>query len=129
MARPSYQLFTTDNDLLTKGSRRITAESVAASSTDTYYSNQFPSRDGMLGFTVTTSGTLTGTFTLWYSNKENPSVADDTDWDQNEEWTPTNPAGGVTKEVYAVTDMPVKWARLKYVNASGTGNLQGEAQV
>lgn len=127
MGRPSYKMFTTRTALATGGVTQT--DGVAASSTNTYYSNKMqPHRHG-LGFQLETTGTLTGTFTLWWSDEEAPTLADDTDWAQDTSWSPTNPAGSTTKVKYAVEGIKGRWARVKYVNASGTGNLLGEAQA
>lgn len=105
-------------------------EGVAASSTNTYYSQKMqPDDEGLLGFTLETTGTLTGTFTLWYSDEDQPALATDTDWVQDTSWSPTNPAGSTTKVKYVVSGLRGKWARVKYVNGSGTGNLLGYANV
>lgn len=124
MGRPSYKLFVTRTALATGGVTQT--DGVAASSTNTYYGNKMNPRENSLGFQLQTTGTLTGTFTLWWSDEENPSVSDDTDWVQDTSWSPTNPAGSTTKVKYSVTDVRARWARVKYVNASGTGDLLGE---
>lgn len=121
--RAVYKMFTTETT--TTGARYV-AEGVAASSTDTYYSKKFAiGDDNAIGFSLETTGTLTGTFTLWLSDEPNPSLANDTDWEQDASWAPTNPAAGVSYTKYDITDRKGKWWRIKYVNASGTGNLLG----
>lgn len=68
------------------------------------------------------SGTPTGTFTVWGSNKVDPKLADDSDW-----FNPTlavaivQPAGTASKDFVDLAGWPFRKMRLKYVNASGTG--------
>ncbi len=123
MPRPSYDLFTTQD--VTGGARHVLSY-VAASSTNTYRSNKNPVSDNdSVGFTLETTGTLTGTFTLWWSDEPHPVESTDTDWEQDTAWTPTNPAGAATYTKYSISDIKGKWFRIRYVNASGTGNLLG----
>jgi hypothetical protein len=120
----SYQLFLTD--VTSDSGSLFRTPGVAASSTNTYYSQKMaPDREGLLGFQLETTGNLTGTFTLWYSDEERPALGTDTDWVQDTSWSPTNPAAGTTKVKYVVAGLKARWARVKYVNASGTGNLLG----
>jgi hypothetical protein len=94
----------------------------------TKYSNKMMlSTAGQLAFTLETTGTLAGTFTLWYSDEDQPGLADDTDWVQDSTITFTQPAGSATHIKYAVTDIPGAWYRIKYVHTSGTGSLKGYA--
>lgn len=129
--KPRYHLFVTE---YTNTSSPASAGGlyqdfyVAASSTDTYYSRKMQvSEEGLVGFTLETTGNLTGVFTLWYSDEDRPSLSDDTDWVQDTSWVPTNPAAGTTKVKYVIADLKCRWVRVKYVNASGTGNLIGHA--
>lgn len=119
----TYRLFTTKT--VSDEGASYTEDGVAASSTDTYYSNKMAPGSDDLGFTLQTTGTLTGTFTLWLSDKDHPSLADDADWVQAAGPTFTNPAGSTTKVKYGIEGLEFAWARVKYVNASGTGNLLG----
>lgn len=73
------------------------------------------------GLMVNYTGTLTGTFTLWMSDKLKPSLADDTDWVQDTAFAPTNPAGGAGKFRDDTSNAKSAWKRLKYVQSSGTG--------
>lgn len=98
---------------------------VAASGTNTYYSKPWKG-DVDFGLTVVTSGTLTGTWTLWATDNPNASEADDTDWvDQSShaDFVETNPTGSTTKWRVNSVLMRAGKFRLKYVNASGTGNI------
>ena len=127
--RAVYDLFTTVSTA-SLGARLVTAKSVAVSSTDTYYSKQMQvSEDGELGFELRTTGTPTGTLTLWFSNFEDPDEADDDDWIQDTSWSPTNPAGSAIKTLYSVTGIHARVARVKYVNSSGSGTLAGKQVV
>lgn len=101
-------------------------DAVAASSTNTYYSTPWSANHAGFGANVVTSGTLTGTWTLWVSDKPAPGLADDTDWvdvSAHADFVESNPAGSTTKWVFGSRLLGHRWARLKYVNASGTGNL------
>lgn len=81
-------------------------------------------RDGY-GLHIAYTGTLTGTLTLWMSDKPFPSVADDTDWVQDTAFSPTNPAGAAGKFRDDTGNAKSMHKRLKYVGASGAGTLFG----
>lgn len=103
---------------------------VAVSSTTTYYSEIFAARGtSPVSIHLVWSGTPTGTFTLWYSNKPVPGLAADTDWVQDTTWAPTNPAGSASKAFYTLGNLTATRVRLKYVNASGSGNILGWAEI
>lgn len=100
-------------------------DGVAVSSTTTYYSapvnvHQVVNPSAHLDWT----GTLTGTFTVWGSNKPNPSLVNDADW-----FSPTlavaivQPAGSASKDFVDLSEWPFEWLRFKYVNASGSGAI------
>lgn len=99
---------------------------VAVSSTTTYYSDPW-SKGGADGHSIQLewTGTPTGTFTLWYSNKPNPDRSSDADWIQDTTFTPVNPAGAASKMGDNVANFKANLKRIKYVNASGSGNLFG----
>lgn len=107
-------------------------DGVAVTGTTTYYST--PIRIESL-FRVSVhaewTGTPTGTFTLWTSNKPKPIDSTDADWVA---WTPgtaiVNPAGAAGKATLIWDDArgagcPCRWVHVKYVNASGSGVLSG----
>jgi hypothetical protein len=68
------------------------------------------------------SGTPTGTFTVWGSNKENPIAANDNDW-----FNPplavaiSQPAGSASKDFVDLSGWPFRKMRLKYVASAGAG--------
>lgn len=103
---------------------------VAVSGTPTIYSELWTGdeSDGY-GLTVFTTGTLTGTFTLWMTDKIAPILTSDADWVQDTGFVPTNPAGAAVKFRDDAGNTKAKWKRLKYVNASGTGSLEGYVAV
>lgn len=108
-----------------------TTEGVAVSSTNTYYSQPFSSPYAA-GFSVRLAwtGTPTGTFTLWFSNKENPDRTSDSDWNQDTTFSPTNPAGSAgSMGDGGIGNAHARLWRIKYVNASGSGTLTGQAHV
>ncbi len=99
-------------------------DNVAVSGTNTYYSKIFGGWDFVVwGLHFVWSGTPTGTFTLWKSNKTDPGLADDTDWVQDTSITLANPAGSASKAGNEVGNTAFRHYRIKYVNASGSGNL------
>ena len=81
------------------------------------------------GLHVNCTGTLTGTFTLWMSDKQKPDLSSDTDWVQDTGFTPTNPAGGVAKFRDDGGNAKSEWKRLKYVHASGSGTITAFVSV
>jgi hypothetical protein len=98
---------------------------VAASGTDTYYSASWRGEVDF-GVTVITTGTLTGSFTLWATDNPKADLTDDDDWvdmSTHADFAETNPAGAATKWRFSTTLMRGARFRLKFVNASGTGNL------
>jgi len=98
---------------------------VAVSGTTTYYSD-ITDVSSVLNpsYHLEWTGTPTGTFTVWGSNKENPVAANDNDW-----FNPTlavainQPAGSASKDFVDLTSWPFRKVRLKYVNASGSGTI------
>lgn len=99
-------------------------EGVAVSSTNTYYTSVMSGKHTSgQGFTLKWTGTPTGTFTFWVTDKPNPSLADDTDWVQDStNFTAVNPAGSASTAQHNVTSRHA-FCRVKYVNASGSGTL------
>jgi hypothetical protein len=97
---------------------------VSVSGASTYYSDPFTADSGRaVSIHVVWTSTPTGTFTLWYSNKPNPSLADDTDWVQDTTWSPTNPAGSASKAFYTIGNLTALRCRLKYVNSASSGTI------
>ena len=115
----SYSLYKTADDY-----GRL-SDGVAANSTNTYYSKPWGAKTSW-SLHIETTGTLTGTWTLWSSNKPQPDPTDDDDWidiSTHAGFVETNPAGAATKWTATPDHLPGAWFRLKYVNGSGTGNL------
>jgi len=103
---------------------------VAVSGTPTVYSETWSGEDSDgSGLTIFTTGTLTGTFTLWMTDKPLPDLTADTDWVQDTSFTPTNPAGAAVKFRDDLGNAKSHKKRVKYVNASGSGNIQGFVTV
>lgn len=103
---------------------------VAATGTNTYYSDKFDPLGEGFGLHVETTGTLTGTWTLWKSDRAFPDPANDNDWvdiSTHADFTKTNPAGAATKWAVNSTALRARYFRLKYVNTSGTGTLLADA--
>lgn len=71
------------------------------------------------------TGTPTGVFSLWNSDKENPDETTDTDWTEDTTYTPTNPAGSASKFQQDKVAKSALWKRIKYINTSGVGVLKG----
>src|SRR5215207_1960685 len=98
---------------------------LAVTGANTYYSQPVGVPDGKaLGLEVVFVGTMTGTLSLWLTNKPNADRASDTDWIQDTTFTPTNPAGAGIKNFYTVGNLTCTSARLKYVNSAGSGTLK-----
>ncbi len=131
MSRPSYFMFAT-HTVSASGAgvgsgMDIRTEGTAASSTNSYRSKKFSAASGQIGFTLKSTGTLTGTWTLWYSDEETPSTTDETGWAQDSNFNPTNPAGSPTYKKYAVDGLKTRWYKVRYTNDSGTGSIYGYA--
>lgn len=78
------------------------------------------------GLTVETTGTLTGTWTLWASDNPNASETDDTHWvdtSTHADFVESNPAGSATKWRVNSTLIRAAKLRLKFVAASGAGTI------
>lgn len=90
--------------------------------TGTSYSTKFSMKKGSLFSLHIINGGLTGTLTLWVSNKTNPDESDDTDWVENTDVTFTALAGA-SKEMINAGNAAARFYRVKYVHTSGTGDL------
>lgn len=75
--------------------------------------------------TIFTTGTLTGTFSLFVTDKMFPDLTNDNDWVADAAFVPVNPAGAAVKFRDDAGNAKGAFKRVKYVNASGTGTLQG----
>ena len=126
MAVP-YSIFNT-RSATDPGARDAVGVSVLG--TPTIYSDMWTgeSADGF-NLTVFTTGTLTGTFTMWMTDKPSPDQTNDTDWVQDTTFAPTNPAGAAVKFMDAAGNAKAYRKRLKYVNASGTGVITAYVTV
>jgi hypothetical protein len=119
---PASTLVTTDDEF---------ADEALASGGGSHYSNSWKGEDDF-GLTITTSGTLTGTWTLWATDNPKASLTDDTDWvdtSAHAEFAETNPAGAATKWRVNSVLLRAGRLRLKYVNTSGAGTIQAYATV
>lgn len=122
---PSYKLFSTR----TAGNAGYLLEGVAVSGgAGSYFrSTKFRgSPQGLLSFTLRWTGTPTGVFTLWYSDKDSPDPASETDWKQDTTWSPTNPAGAAGEASYQISGISKRWVKVRYENTAGSGNVFGE---
>lgn len=105
-------------------------QGVSVSSTNTYYSEMWTGEDSDgASLSLFWTGTPTGTFTLWGSDKLNPDQTNDNDWVQDASFAPTNPAGSASKFGDQTGNYKAYRKRIKYVNASGTGVLTGFVTV
>lgn len=103
------------------GVNDTTGDAVAVA---TYYSRPFQGKNGRpLSVHVQVTGTPTGTFTLWYSNKLKPDTANDNDWVQDSGFAPTNPAAGTAKFFTPIGNLVAKHARLKLVTTLSSGTV------
>lgn len=98
-------------------------EGVAVSLTTTYYGTPMDTRSILNpSLHLEWTGTPTGVFTVWGSNKDRPNPATDADW-----FNPplavaiVQPAGAAGKDFVDLSGWPFRWCRPKYVNASGVG--------
>lgn len=99
-------------------------QGLAVTGTNTYYSQMFSgATEPGYGLQVIFAGTPTGTFTLWFSNKDKPDETNDNDWVQDTTFVPTNPAGAGGKFWDDAVNANAFRKRLKYVNASGAGTV------
>jgi hypothetical protein len=97
--------------------------------TTTYYGNAVGGSGAGQSIHLRWTGTPTGTFTLWYSDKQDPVLTTDADWVQDTSSTLANPAGAAGSTFMDTTNSNAKLRRVKYVNASGSGFLSGEIKT
>jgi hypothetical protein len=96
----------------------------------TQYSSVMQARDGeAISVHLEWTGTPTATLTLWYSNKPNPSAANDNDWVQDTTFSPTNPAGSASKGFYTIGNLVALHVRIKCVLGAGAGTLGGWSYI
>lgn len=101
-------------------------DNVAVSSTNTYYSTPADIRDWVHFSLHLFWGAVTGTFTLWVSNKEAPGLTNDDDWFQLSLATAiSQPAGSAGNDWVDLSNIPARWLRAKYVNTSGSATISG----
>ena len=99
-------------------------EGTAVSSTNVAYSDMWTGSDADgYSLSVFYTGTPTGTFTLWFTDKRLPDPSNDNDWIQDTSFSPTNPAGAAGKFGDPAGNFKSYRKRLKYVNVSGSGNV------
>lgn len=93
--------------------------------TTTIYSDRFSMRKGSLfSLHLEWAGSSpSGTLTLWQSNKPNPDPDSVTDWIENTDVTFTSPAGSDSAEFHNIGNSAAKFYMIRYVNATGTGNI------
>jgi hypothetical protein len=96
----------------------------------TVYSAIFtaPNSDGY-SLSVFYTGTLSGTFTLWWSDVPFASQADDTQWIQDTNFSPVNPSGSAGSFGDEAGNSKGFYKRLKYVNSSGSGTITAYVNV
>lgn len=102
---------------------------VAVSSTTTYYSSAIDIDGESVSWHFVWTGTPTGTFTLWYSNKPGADASTDADWVQDPTFPAVNPAGSASKSFISASQTTARACRIKYVNASGSGVLTAWAET
>jgi hypothetical protein len=123
----TYKIYTT---VPTGDSAAPREDGVAVSAAATHYSAPWGARGSQShSLQLEWTGTPVGVFTLWYSNKMHPSLADDADWIEDTDFTPSNPAGSADSMGDNVTVLPANLKRIKYVHASGAGTLKGYVTV
>lgn len=102
----------------------------AVSGTGPFYSDIWTGEDADgYSLSVFYTGTPTGTFTLWFTDKPNPDQTNDNDWIQDTAFSPTNPAGAGGKFGDPAGNFKSYRKRLKYVNASGSGTVTAYVTV
>ena len=92
------------------------------SPTGTTYSNKFSLKNASLFSLHIINSGLTGTLTLWVSNKPNPDAAV-ADWVEETGVTFTALAGASTEFLNA-GNVAGRWYKVRYVHTSGTANME-----
>ena len=82
-----------------------------------------PNDQGQVSFDVEGTGTVTGTFTVEYSNRKVPDSGD-VGWRADPLFTAVNPSAAViTAQVFPIGNIAVKHARLVFNLSSGSGTM------
>jgi hypothetical protein len=81
-----------------------------------------------VGLETDWTGTPTGTFSLEASNQYDPETNPNATFKAvTLASAPANPAGSASGWLLDLNQIPFRWVRLRYTNASGTGTLQSYA--
>jgi len=81
-----------------------------------------------LAWTIASAAAVTTT--VWSSNKNSPTTADDTDWVQETAITVAGPTSATGKSMTHISNVNSRFLRLKFVSTSGTvGDVDGYAQL
>lgn len=106
-------------------------EGIEVTGTTSYYSKRLDC-DGKsrASFHLIWTGTAAGALTIWSTNDQNAADDADTGWYNESDVTmPAQPAGSASSVMLHIFENAARWARIKYVNASGEGTLRGVAVV
>lgn len=101
---------------------------LAVTGTNSYYSPvQKIQNVRDCSYQLSWTGTPTGTFAVWVSNKFLPDTTTDNDWVQlSLAVAIVQPAGAASKDIADISAAPFMHMRLKYVNASGSGTITAD---
>lgn len=119
----SYSLY---NTTASGDSAAPRTEGVAVTASDPVRSSAWSANNRSWGLHVITTGTLTGTWTLWASDKRHPDESTDADWvdtSAHADFVETNPAGAATNWRVNSTLIKATWLRLKFVQSGGSGTI------
>jgi hypothetical protein len=99
----------------------------AMTGANTYYSLpvRLPYESGLIAFQAGWDGTLSGAFTAWFTTQDRPDLASDTGWNEDAAFAAaaSDPAGAPGGTFVPGSGVTGGWWRVKYVNASGAGNM------
>ena len=102
------------------------ADGVAVTGTNTYYSTPVSPRLEGISVQLRASGTMTGTWSLWKTNKPDPDLTSDDDWIAIAD-SLTDPSGSDVDVGEEFGNLRCYLFRVKYVNESGAGTIYGWA--
>ena len=123
----TYSIFTTESATDPNAPAK---DGISVSGAATHYSKPWTGKDADgYSSSIFYTGTPTGAFTMWGTDKPNPSLADDTDWIQDTTFVPVNPAGAAGKFGDDAGNSKKALKRLKYVNSGGSGVVTGYVNV